>query len=158
MSTSEPISQPFKSTTAQQEGHRVVYHWQRFEVGPDLKHEDRLVDFLRTGKLFCSTPATFNDPWDCGEWFNTAILQSAEEREKFANFFRRGLHNFSPARLASFEPLLAEIQNHDVNATRLMLSLVPVIGKQKYLRYRIYCLAPDPTKVLMWSHYADNHK
>lgn len=25
-------------------------------------------------------------------------------------------------------------------------------------RYRVYCLGPDPVDLLMWSHYADNHK
>ena len=158
MSTSEPISQLFQSTTAKQEGHSVLYHWQRFEVSLDRTDEDRLVQFLRTGKLRCSSPATFNDPWDCGEWFNTAILQSAEEREKFANFLSRSLVQLPPAHLARFKPLLEKLKNHDADATRFMLNLAHVISVQKYLRYRIYCLAPDPTKVLMWSHYANNHK
>lgn len=25
-------------------------------------------------------------------------------------------------------------------------------------KYRVYCLGPDPTNVLMWSHYAGDHK
>jgi hypothetical protein len=25
-------------------------------------------------------------------------------------------------------------------------------------RYRVYCLGPDPGNLLMWSHYADNHR
>lgn len=158
MSISEPMSQPFKSTTAQQEGHSVLYHWQRFEVSSDRTDEDRLVQFLRTGKLRCSSRANFNDPWDCGEWFDTAILQDANEREKFANFLGRSLDQLPPAHRAIFEPLLEKFQNHDADATRFILNLAPVIGVQKYLRYRIYCLAPDPTSVLMWSHYANNHK
>jgi hypothetical protein len=44
-----------------------LYHWQRFDA-------DRLWTCLLNRVIYCSDPATFNDPWDCKPHFNTGVL------------------------------------------------------------------------------------
>jgi len=50
--------------TARSEDHRVLYHWEKF-------CEERLNSLLRDKRIYCSNPASFNDPWDCKLHFNT---------------------------------------------------------------------------------------
>lgn len=43
---------------ASSEGHRVLYHWEKF-------CEERLSALIRDNRIYCTNPASFNDPWDC---------------------------------------------------------------------------------------------
>ena len=65
--------------TARSEGHRVLYHWEKF-------CEKRLSALLRDKRIYCSSPASFNDPWDCKPHFNTEVLNDLAERQKHAQW------------------------------------------------------------------------
>ncbi|TAN25028.1 MAG: DUF2971 domain-containing protein [Castellaniella sp.] len=144
--------------TAWERGHRVLYHWQRFDIAPDLKHAERLATFLRTRQLYCSSPGAFNDPWDCRPWFNTAVLQDAGERQRHANWALEVCNRQKPMPPEANERMRTTLLDDPKKAKELLnqiaQSLAPVIDA----RYRIYCLGPDPTNVLMWSHYAGDHQ
>lgn len=144
--------------TAWSLGHRVLYHWQRFEVDASRKHAERLAAFLRTGRLYCSSPGAFNDPWDCKPWFNTAVLQDAGERQRHADWAVEVCNRHQPMPADATERMRITLLSDPRRATQLLEqiaeSLAPVIN----IRYRVYCLGPDPTNVLMWSHYAGEHR
>ncbi|MBI4190943.1 MAG: DUF2971 domain-containing protein [Betaproteobacteria bacterium] len=144
--------------TAWDFGHRVLYHWQRFGVDTDPKHSERLAAFLRTRQLYCSSPGLFNDPWDCRPWFNTAVLQNAGERQRHADWALEVCNRHQPMPADANERMRITLLNDPTRATELLeqaaQSLAPVIDR----RYRVYCLGPDPTNVLMWSHYAGDHR
>jgi hypothetical protein len=61
--------------TALSDGFDRLYHWQRFDA-------DRLRQSLQDRTIYCSDPATFNDPWDCKPHFNSEILQDPTENEQ----------------------------------------------------------------------------
>lgn len=61
--------------TAWGDGHRTLYHWQRFD-------ESRLADLLSTQRIYCSSPRAFNDPWDCKPHFNSDVLSDPDENER----------------------------------------------------------------------------
>lgn len=144
--------------TAWDRGHRVLYHWQRFGVDPDLKHAERLATFLRSGQLYCSSPSAFNDPWDSRPWFNTAVLQDVGERQRHADWALEVCNRHQPMLADANERMRTTLLNDPIRATKLLelmaQSLAPVIDRT----YRVYCLGPDPTNVLMWSHYAGDHR
>jgi hypothetical protein len=49
--------------------------------------------------------------------------------------------------------LLSDVPYATELLVKVSQELVLVINE----RYRVYCLGPDPTNVLMWSHYASDH-
>jgi hypothetical protein len=143
--------------TAFQIGHRVLYHWQRFD-SKDAELKRRLSTFLTTNKLYCSSPGAFNDPWDCRPHFNTALLQDKAELQRHASWAvdvcnrRQPMSAEDTARM--HDTLLSDVPYATGLLVEMSEALAPVINQ----RYRVYCLGPDPTNVLMWSHYANDHR
>lgn len=74
-----------------------LYHYEPF-------CSDWLETTLRSRKIFCGSPATFNDPWDCKPWFkpNAPLMYScgfsAAVQEQIA---KRGVYCLSPDPLSS---------------------------------------------------------
>jgi hypothetical protein len=137
--------------TALSQGHRVLYHWQPY-------HGDRLASLLRDRLIYLASPDAFNDPWDCKPYFNTAILENTEERERhieWAGRICREHHGYSEADVLRLQQSLrADRGKHEDMLRQLSHEIWAEIAK----RYRVYCLSPELLNVLMWSHYADDHK
>jgi hypothetical protein len=48
--------------------------------------------------------------------------------------------------------------NDQARAAELLTQIAVATSADIANRYRVYCLGPDPTNLLMWSHYAEDHK
>jgi|SRR5271165_379567 len=57
---------------------RRLYRYQRFNA-------EHLVTYLK-GMLYCASPNSFNDPWDCRPFFNTDCLDESDAFEKQIRF------------------------------------------------------------------------
>jgi hypothetical protein len=150
--TIQNIEDPGQFRTAATDRIARLYHWQRF-------NEIHLRDLLADNTIYCSDPSTFNDPWDCKPHFNTEILDDPVERQNHARWdvdlCRRYNHNMTAGNIAELEArLLADRDLLEKSIDQLSQQLWPAIAA----RYRIYCLSPDVGNLLMWSHYADNHR
>ncbi len=66
--------------SAGQLGLNSLYHYQDFALKSSDDHEGRLRDLLTSHCGWCSSPATFNDPWDCRPYFDPAFLNDPDTR------------------------------------------------------------------------------
>jgi len=130
-----------------------LYHYQDFDLNSSDDHAGRLLDILQNHRIYCSSPANFNDPWDCKPFFDPALLDDPD------------------ARRASAEALIStrtggpELDHIDDRLRRdpdFLRFLFPKFSANlsEFIttRWGVYCLTPEPGSTLMWSHYARNHK
>jgi DUF2971 family protein len=134
--------------TARQAGHARLYNYQRF-------CRQWLSTTLREQKVRCSNPANLNDPWDCRPWYDSDLISTPDQIEKFICWLRQFPQpGVSPSQHARYESTLRTNAGFrqkfidDFSACNVL-----IIGHR-----RLYCLTPDPCSTLMWSHYADNHR
>jgi len=139
------------ATTAFEEGHRVLYHWQRF-------NEERLARTLKDLTIYCSSPGDFNDPWDCKPFFNTEILNDEEEKEKHVAWAVDLCRRRTPMSEPDIEAMKETLRNDPARAAALIQDLSESLEATILRQYRVYCLGPDVGNLLMWAHYADSHK
>lgn len=139
------------ATTAFAEGHRVLYHWQGFV-------EPRLRETLQTNRIYCSSPAAFNDPWDCRPHFNSEVLDDPEECRRHADWAVDLCHRKTTMSELDLENMRRVLLTDRARAAELLRQNSDGIGQAINLRYRVYCLGPDVGNLLMWAHYADSHR
>lgn len=134
-------------------GLQSLYHYQDFDLSGSVDHIDRLADVLTKHRVYCSNPATFNDPWDCKPYFDPALLDDPSVREATVEKListRTGGPELDPLdeRLRADPEFLKEAIH------KFSVRLSDFIPTQ----WGVYCLSPVPTLTLMWSHYARNHR
>jgi hypothetical protein len=139
------------TNTAFEEGHRVLYHWQRFD-------EDRLARTLKDLVVYCSSPGEFNDPWDCKPFFNTEILNDQDENEKHVAWAADLCRRRTPMSEKDIEAMKETLRNDPARAAPLVTEISDSLGPTIAREYRVYCLGPDVRNLLMWAHYADSHR
>lgn len=112
---------------------------------------DRLSDVLCNHRVFLSSPLDFNDPFDC-----VPCIVSPKSAVKWDIVGRR-----YAARIAR------DFGQSDAKKVRAGLSKLSDKRKRELLERAsaesaeqtgVYCLSELADNVLMWSHYADNHK
>ncbi len=128
-----------------------LYHWQRFT--PEF-----LITLLRDQVIWCSNPASFNDPWDCKPCYN-ANLQDERERERHIEWYglitRRQFSELPDAEIARRQQFFRDNPNQFEELTK---TISPEMWSAVDELYRVYCLGPDVQNTLMWAHYADSHR
>lgn len=138
---------------AGQLGLTSLYHYQDFNLRSGDDHVGRLTDILKNHRIWCSNPASFNDPWDCKPYFDPALLDDPQARDATAEAListRTGgaaLNHIDERLRVSPDFLKAAIQQFSTHMLDFIAS-----------RWGVYCLTPDPCLTLMWSHYARDHK
>ncbi|HLG99435.1 MAG TPA: DUF2971 domain-containing protein [Bryobacteraceae bacterium] len=125
-----------------------LYHYEAF-------NRDRLKDTLINQRVHFSSPQHFNDPWDCHPWFDATEVLDPVLRSKWVRFLERHL-------TADQEQTLAAkyfVWQEDIPfLQRTIGHMIDSIWQLNADRWRMYCLTPHPTSVLMWSHYGDKHR
>ncbi|OZY86048.1 hypothetical protein CBP51_03180 [Cellvibrio mixtus] len=136
-----------KSTNALEDKIETLYHYQPFD-------KNHLGLLLSNRTIYCSNPNSFNDPWDCKPWYNTSILDDEVEFQLHVDFIREHARKSS---LFSDEAVNGIAGNRTLlEETLNALSLG--MARDNDRCFRIYCLTPDATNPLMWSHYGEKHK
>jgi len=121
----------------------ALYHYQSF-------NKEYLEFLLKDRTIYCSTPSSFNDPWDCKPWYNTELLDDEAEYQQHLDFIREH---------ANFEDELLDMLSKSRAQLEAMLDRLSAgMARNNDRCFRIYCLTPDPKNPLMWSHYADKHR
>jgi hypothetical protein len=122
-------------------------------------HVLQSTSILANSAIYCSNPANFNDPWDCKAEFNTELLNDADENElhiRWAVDLRRRTNPGVPEdEIARME---TKLRSDKTFAAGLISTMSTEVSKAIAQRYRVYCLCPDVGNLLMWAHYADNHR
>lgn len=130
-----------------------LYHYQKFDEG-------RLRQLLIGKKLYMSSPADINDPWDCQPHFDTRQVVEPAYRANLADYFA-GLSKRMQAGNKTPEQVAAEIEaiRTDQEAA-LQILMIQSEGMRASIarQWRLYCLTAHPDSELMWAHYGDSHR
>lgn len=136
--------------TAFENGHRTLYHWQRFNAA-------RLAETLEQNTIHCSKPSDFNDPWDCKPFYSLDLDDETQLRDHadWAVEICRRKGGMSEEDMKNMRRTLMTDGHRAASIVhKITNALIEAINE----RYRVYCLGPDPLNLLMWSHYADSHR
>lgn len=119
-----------------------------------LSNENRwtwLEDIVVRHRIFLSSPSDFNDPFDCAPTLSspkTAIAWEVTSKR----YIQRIEREFGANEARAVRAGLKKLSNRD------KLRLLNEASRLSAEQTGIYCLTELSDNVLMWSHYADNHK
>jgi Protein of unknown function (DUF2971) len=160
-----------------------VSNWQEI-FAPDVVGKfasiESLVKILTGHSLLWSRPSKFNDPFDCQPRFRSPILTPELERSCVEEFLRVIDGNAPSLSIKNIAGKLHSILSSAIKAERvdrneaieafvsgLRESMDPSRGlEKKYFEMlvgnlndvKVLCLTRAFSNILMWSHYADNHR
>lgn len=98
---------------------------------------------LANGTVWLSSPASFNDPFDC------AINL---DRKKLMESVAHAVHLITQSDVVE-DPLTMPSQENETAYTQLRNGL-----RSEMQKIGVLCLSETPNEILMWSHYAEYHK
>ncbi len=134
-----------------QKGITRLYHYQGARL-------DYLRDTLINRRVHFSNPDSLNDPWDCRPYFDPSI-EDPGSRKKWGEQLGGLYERLPPELLASLATRIEENwYDHKELLRRTIENLTDWVWKFNVERWRIYCLTSRADSVLMWSHYAEQHK
>ncbi len=136
------MSLPEMMITAGKSRIERLYNFQKFDSG-------RLKSILETDRIYLSSPKLFNDPWDCRPCFDLSGLDDPAVYTRHVEWLGTGGQK-SPAHINRLRNDRQFLEDH---VRKVGIRIESEIQK----RYRLYCLTPKPSNILMWSHYAQNH-
>jgi hypothetical protein len=117
---------------------------------------DRTASIFARRELFFADPVSFNDPFDCGFHIACEGARNAEviEAQAFQTVRReRPTWNDSDVLDAAERIAKQIVANHqDQASAQFEMSL------RRDYKASVLCFAETHSDILMWSHYADNHK
>ncbi|MDK2826595.1 MAG: hypothetical protein PWQ44_1775 [Methanolobus sp.] len=119
-----------------------------------IDEEGHTFSILENQELYFNLPSEFNDPFDCmvdtvyegdeGEW-NSFLEEGISNPENRDNFIKNMLENG-----------IMKINSDHSNIKKLQISGDIFSETDSY--FRVYCFTQEKDNILMWSHYANNHK
>lgn len=104
------------------------------------------IDILQKDEIHLSTPDKFNDPFDCSIIFTKTLVNFYEFLDDFIK------PEFGESKTEEIENIFSEIFKSENNE---MLSMFNSGLKNDMY---ITCFSEYKDSILMWSHYADNHR
>lgn len=144
--------------TAAEKEIRSLYHYQSCDLSDGTKLE-QFCDLLKHNRIYLSSPANFNDPWDCKPWFNTDLLDDPDQYRLHAEWAWRTWLKCNPGPHGSEYIRHVKEKLGDKEFLKSHIDLISNgLHEEAAKRYRIYCLTAHPDNLLMWAHYANNHK
>ncbi len=144
--------------TAAERKIRSLYHYQSCDLSDEIRSE-QFCDLLKHNRIYLSNPANFNDPWDCKPWFNTSLLDDPTQYRLHCDWaFRVWLkHNPGPHESGFLSHVEEKLKDRKFLQSHIDL-ISQSLHEEAAKRYRVYCLTTHPDNLLMWAHYANNHK
>lgn len=118
-------------------------------VSPDIS-DDRLADYFLDSYFWLSSSIAFNDPFDTSAQiiYEGNVLQ---KRTRWNNIVKSQVpHLNEKQRGLEVTKLMASKSNTLESMQKIALKNLEKIG--------LHCLSEDPRSLLMWSHYANQHK
>lgn len=120
---------------------------------------------LFDGFLFSSPPHRFNDPFDCDLTIDGSFLQNTAARELLLDTLSE-THDLTPEQeealldgeewKSEVEKILGETLPADIEEQLMAETNRIFDGIRK--DFQVLCFTEVRDSILMWSHYADNHK
>jgi hypothetical protein len=129
------------------------------------KRLDRIGDILVHNRVFFSSPAKFNDPFDCarGVRFPDPDNPSEKDEGDWRKYFlhlvqgREGEHD-EAASIRDADTALFNGKHKDKAFIKDCERSIEEVILQHGQKLGVFCLSETPSSVSMWAHYASNHK
>lgn len=124
----------------------------KFRNWSNADHRKWLLD----QQVYFASPAQFNDPFDCSINYRYDLLSPEEKNEKYYDMLRKDKSHLTDEQIKVevekwlTEGLLEEDAMLENNTKILKATTDSQVG--------ILSLTKTNTPILLWSHYADNHK
>lgn len=135
------------------ENHSPILY--KYRNWTDSHHKDLLIK----NELFLSPPSLLNDPFDCRIHENySEFLKTKEQKESFIKeSLERNLEYFKENNISidKGRKILTERLN---NMIKFQVRSEVISNEIDDKSIGIACLSENWNSILMWSHYADNHK
>lgn len=130
----------------------VVY---KYRTWTDLNHQA----MLRENELYLSSPADFNDPFDCRIPVNYLLLDTNEKINEYATGFVKREYEDIISKGMDPNRLLQNIIDGLTNdLERIQVESETREFQQMDIHYGVFSLSARWNSKLMWSHYADKHQ
>lgn len=124
------------------------------------------IEALKLNRLYYSTPSYFNDPYDTRVFANPlAILKHVKENldkgmdSYLENLKEQDIQNALQIHAIGYAMWNGKFKNRNVEQFLYQVYIARAqLQKSIKANSRIICLSEEYLSMLMWSHYADNHK
>jgi hypothetical protein len=135
---------------------KYLYHY----MGTNLDH---IKTVLIKNKLYFPSPKKFNDPFDCATTvtFSNAkedVLQQYYHHLMKGEYKRKGINRTDEEIKKEAEYGIARGKHKNKEWLNARSYEIKKEVKEFGKKLRIFCLTKKPKDILMWSHYANNHK
>lgn len=117
----------------------------------DLTELEKVRKTILDQEIWFAKPSTFNDPFDS---FPAINVDGAEEQK--VEFWERLINRDSPHK--SREDIQTEARSAVRNGHDLQRLMDKMINRKYWDNFKTFCLSNTQRNILMWSHYANNHK
>jgi hypothetical protein len=125
-----------------EENIKYLYKYRCLIDNNDYGMNKNTINMLKSGELFFSKPRDFNDPFDC---FIDEIVDGTDEE------FMKYLGEKGKS-VEYIDEILRQKNSGELNFKKLLED----DKSQDY--FKVFCLSKKFDNILMWSHYADDHK
>lgn len=113
-------------------------------------------DILTNNQLWFASPSSFNDPFDCKAMFDKTNITEDDWKGYFELLYQNTTTPLDINLQQFVERGLLSVHN-DKEKAENWIQKISEIG-ESFSRLKILCLSERRNNILMWSHYADNHK
>lgn len=128
----------------------IVYKYRDWE---NCLHQNILV----SNQLFLASPKDFNDPFDCGITPNYKLLNEKDEDE-YINELAVRAYERSEKEGLDLRNIIKDIEQRFSDKESLQKKVDSIRYQSMNESYSIFSCALEWNNILMWSHYANNHK
>lgn len=116
-------------------------------------------DILLKNNLFMASPEYFNDPFDCRIPINYRLLDTAEKIEKYAIEFVNRNRQFLVSKRVNLKDEIERIKiDYTNNIEQIQTNYENILFAGQNKHYGVLSLSKRWDSILMWSHYAENHR
>ena len=116
-------------------------------------------DLLLKNELFFTSPKDFNDPFDCRIPYDYSFIATEDRIKAYINKKREDHKDESTFKGNDLEKILKDFENrlrNEPNQIQKQFNDLYFDGVDKH--FGVLSLSERWNSILMWSHYADNHK
>lgn len=121
-----------------------------YKYGCINSYSDQL---FTTGRIYFASPDIFNDPFECDPVVSTHNLSRKKYREFLIRKAKENGENSAGARAKAAQIMKAGLIKKPNTLLKIRQEM-----KEYYNRAGMYCLSETRDDILMWSHYADDHR
>lgn len=125
-----------------------------------MSYNTNTISSLVNGEFWCAKPQTFNDPLDCGLQLLTEMTTEAFVKV-IEQFLKIAKDRKDSEKARAFQAAIRQAKSGQIPPTELVNKLAELqrdVFAKKIQQIGILSLSEVSDNILMWSHYAEQHR